>query len=66
SMRVQVSPAVNGGGIAGRLFWDFDGKSIALPMIRENYPKEGFVEWHRREVLEGECEGRTRNFNTST
>ena len=35
--------------MVGRLFWDFDGKEIALPMIRENYPKEGFVEWHRKE-----------------
>ena len=51
SMRVQVSPAVNGSGMVGRLFWDFDGKSIALPMMRENYPKEGFVEWHRKEVF---------------
>ncbi len=24
-MRIRVSPAVNGGGIVGRLFWDFDG-----------------------------------------
>ena len=53
SMRVQVSPAVNGSGMVGRLFWDFDGKSIALPMMRENYPKEGFVEWHRKEVFRG-------------
>ncbi len=49
----QVSPAVNGSGMVGRLFWDFDGKSIALPMMRENYPKEGFVEWHRKEVFRG-------------
>ncbi|MEF3684209.1 HNH endonuclease, partial [Citrobacter freundii] len=27
------------------------GKEIALPMMRENYPKEGFVEWHRKEVF---------------
>ncbi|HBB2738198.1 TPA: restriction endonuclease, partial [Escherichia coli] len=27
SMRVQVSEAVNGSGIVGRLFWDFQGKS---------------------------------------
>ena len=52
-MRVQVSPAVNGSGMVGRLFWDFDGKSIALPMMRENYPKDGFVEWHRKEVFRG-------------
>ncbi len=52
-MRVQVSPAVNGSGIVGKLFWDFDGKSIALPMMRENYPQNGFVEWHRREVFRG-------------
>ena len=53
SMRVQVSPAVNGSGMVGRLFWDFDGKEIALPMMRENYPQEGFVEWHRKEVFRG-------------
>lgn len=28
SMRVQVSEAVNGGGIVGRLFWDFQGRSF--------------------------------------
>ncbi len=53
SMRVLVSPAVNGSGMVGILFWDFDGKSIALPMMRGNYPKEGFVEWHRKEVFRG-------------
>lgn len=52
-MRVRVSPAVNGSSMVGRLFWDFSGKEIALPMIRENYPKEGFVEWHRKEVFRG-------------
>ena len=31
-MRIQVSPAVNGGGIVGRLFWDFNGKPITLPL----------------------------------
>ncbi|EJT0944042.1 restriction endonuclease [Escherichia coli] len=42
-MRVLVSDAVNGGGIVERLFWDFDGKTIALPQVRKNYPYEGFV-----------------------
>jgi len=55
SMRVLVSEAVNGNGngIVGRLFWDFAGKQIALPMVKGNYPGEGFVEWHRREVYRG-------------
>lgn len=53
-MRVLVSDAVNGGGIVERLFWDFDGKTIALPQVRKNYPYEGFVEWHRKEVFRGE------------
>jgi len=53
SMRVLVSEAVNGGGIVERLFWDFAGKQIALPMVKGNYPGEGFVEWHRREVFRG-------------
>ncbi|MCM7590647.1 HNH endonuclease [Enterobacter chuandaensis] len=50
SMRVLVSEAVNGNGIVGRLFWDFAGKQIALPMIKENYPCECFIGWHRNEV----------------
>lgn len=50
-MRVMVSEAVNGGEIIERLFWDFVGKPIALPGVKGNYPKEGFVEWHRREVF---------------
>ncbi len=34
-------------GVVEKLFWDFDGKTIALPQVRKNYPYEGFVEWHR-------------------
>lgn len=53
SMRVQVSEAVNGSGIVGRLFWDFQGKSISLPQVKAYYPQDKFVEWHRREVFRG-------------
>ncbi len=56
NMRVLVSDAVNGGGIVEKLFWDFDGKTIALPQVRKNYPFEGFVEWHRKEVFRGEVD----------
>ncbi len=49
----EVVPAVNGGGIVGKLFWDFEGKQIGLPQGKDCYPKEGFVEWHRREVFRG-------------
>lgn len=52
-MRVVVSDAVNGGGVVQRLFWDFAGKEIALPQMKENYPGERFVEWHKREVFRG-------------
>lgn len=52
-MRVLVSPAVNGTGIVRSLFWDFIGKKIALPIGKGDYPKEGFVKWHRREVFRG-------------
>lgn len=55
NMRVMVSDAVNGGGVVQRLFWDFAGKAIALPPVKENYPGERFVEWHRKEVFRGEC-----------
>ncbi len=51
SMRVLVSEAVKGNGIVGRLFWDFAGKQIALPVVKGNYPREGLVEWHRKEVF---------------
>ena len=54
NMRVNVSDAVNGGGVVQRLFWDFAGKAIALPPVKENYPGEKFVEWHRKEVFRGE------------
>jgi putative restriction endonuclease len=50
-MRVLLSEAVNGNGIVGKLFGDFAGKQIALPMMKGNYPREEFVEWHRREVF---------------
>ncbi|MDR6366902.1 putative restriction endonuclease [Enterobacter sp. SORGH_AS 287] len=51
NMRVQDSEAVNGSGIVGRLFWDFQGKVISLPQVKAHYPQEGFVDWHRREVF---------------
>lgn len=51
SMRVQVSEAVNGGGIVGRLFWDFRGKIISLPQVKAYCPQDEFVDWHRREVF---------------
>ena len=51
SMRVQVSEAVNGGGIVGRLFWDFQGKIISLPQVKAYCPQDEFVDWHRREVF---------------
>lgn len=54
NMRVMVSGAVNGGGVVQWLFWDFAGKAIALPPVKENYPGERFVEWHRKEVFRGE------------
>ncbi len=63
NMRVLVSDAVNGGGIVERLFWDFDGKTIALPQVRKNYPYEGFVEWHRKEVFRGEVDNYRSMFN---
>jgi putative restriction endonuclease len=52
-MRVLVSKGVNGNGIVGKLFWDFSGKQIGLPMLKGEYPHGGFVEWHRREVFRG-------------
>lgn len=51
SMRAQVSEAVNGSGIVGRLFWDFQGKIISLPQVKAYYPQDEFVDWHRREVF---------------
>ncbi|MEA3638231.1 HNH endonuclease, partial [Enterobacter hormaechei] len=48
-----VPGGVMGGGLVGGVFWDFAGKQIALPMVKGNYPKEGYVEWHRREVFRG-------------
>lgn len=51
NMRVLISEAVNGGGIVARLFRDFAGKQISLPMMKGNYPNETFLEWHRREVF---------------
>ncbi|HGY1228359.1 TPA: phosphorothioated DNA-binding restriction endonuclease [Citrobacter farmeri] len=53
NMRVQISEAVNGSGIVGRLFWDFQGKNISLPQIKAYYPQDEFVEWHRKEVFRG-------------
>lgn len=55
NMRVQISEAINGSDIVGRLLWDFQGKVISLPQVKAHYPPEGFVDWHRREVLRNSC-----------
>lgn len=54
NMRVLVSDAVNGGGIVERLFWDFDGKTIALPQVRKNYPLRGLWSGIEKRFLGGE------------
>lgn len=54
NMRVLVSDAVNGGGIVEKLFWDFDGKTIALPQVRKNYPYEDLWSGIGKRFLGGE------------
>lgn len=53
-MRVLVLDAVNGGEIIERSFWDFDGKIIALPQVRKNYPFEGLQSGIGKSFLGGE------------
>lgn len=50
-MRLMVSEGVNGNGMVQKLFWDFAGKALRLPMSTSNYPDEGFVAWHREQVF---------------
>jgi len=51
NMRVQISSAVNGNSIVSRLFWDFSGAQIHLPMQKENYPQDSFIAWHTQEIF---------------
>lgn len=51
NMRVQISSAVNGNSIVSRLFWDFSGAQIHLPMQKQNYPQDSFIAWHAREIF---------------
>jgi len=51
NMRIQISSAVNGNSIVSRLFWDFSGNQINLPMQKENHPQDKFIDWHAREIF---------------
>ena len=51
NLRVQISSAVNGNSIVSRLFWDFSGAQIHLPMQKQNYPQDSFIAWHAREIF---------------
>ncbi|TMO64582.1 restriction endonuclease [Pseudoalteromonas aurantia] len=50
-MRVQVSSAVNGGGMVEQLIWDFDTKQIQLPRQTECLPLSSFYQWHFENVF---------------
>lgn len=52
-LKLLVSNGVNGNSIVEKLFWDFEGKRILLPKVKEDYLHDGFVEWHFREVFRG-------------
>jgi putative restriction endonuclease len=51
NMRVQISSAVNGNSVVSRFFWDFAGAQIHLPLQKENYPQDSYIEWHIREIF---------------
>lgn len=51
SLKLLVSSGVNGNEIIEKLFWDFEGESIHLPKMKENYLHDKFVEWHFSEVF---------------
>ncbi|MGT3780956.1 hypothetical protein ACT02E_23575, partial [Enterobacter asburiae] len=44
NMRVQISSAVNGNSVVSRFFWDFAGAQIHLPLQKENYPQDSYIE----------------------
>ena len=52
-MKLLVSQGVNGNSIVERLFWDFAGKEIGLPKNKSDYPSDGYIHWHSREVFRG-------------
>lgn len=49
--RVQVSPAVTGGGMVEMLIWEYASQQILLPRETSLYPSEKAVEWHLSEVF---------------
>lgn len=50
-LKMKISSGVNGHQMVEKLFWDFEGKNILLPRIKEDYFHDRFVEWHLREVF---------------
>lgn len=51
SLKIKVSSGVNGHQMVEKLFWDFEGKDILLPRVKEDYLHDRFIEWHLREVF---------------
>ena len=51
NLKIKVSSGVNGNHIVEKLFWDFDGKNILLPRMKNDYLHDRFIEWHVREVF---------------
>lgn len=51
NLKLLVSGGVNGNSIVEKLFWNFEGKSILLPKVQEDYLHDKFIEWHLREVF---------------
>jgi len=51
SLKIKVSSGVNGHQMVEKLFWDFEGKDILQPRIKEDYLHDRFIEWHLREVF---------------
>lgn len=51
SFKLLVSGGINGNEIIEKLFWDFEGKQIFLPKMKEDYLQDRFVEWHLRQVF---------------
>lgn len=51
SLKIKVSSGVNGHKMVEKLFWDFEGKDILLPRVKDDYLHDRFIEWHLREVF---------------
>lgn len=50
-MRLKISSSLGGGDTVKKLFWEYDGKMINLPLKVEQSPLDEYLKWHSKNVF---------------